>query len=162
MSQFFTVVQEEIYSILANSAPLNAIITGVYDSVPQYVGKNSVKFPYVTIGEDVFTDMSTDTELINLVSITIHTWSRHLGRSETKQIQGIIYDLLNRARIEHDYFKFININQVTAQSQVDSDGETRHGIQTFNLILEDRQVPENVLTYNGKFIAYNGNFLNYG
>lgn len=137
MSQFFTVVQQEIYSILTNSAPLNSVISGVYDSVPQSVSNNPTAFPYVTIGEDVFTDMSTDTELINLVSITIHTWSRHSGRSETKQIQGIIYDLLNRASIVSAGFKFININQVTAQSQIDSDGETRHGIQTFNLILEE-------------------------
>lgn len=137
MSQFFTVVQQEMYEILVNSAPLNALITGVYDSVPQSTSNNPIAFPYVTIGEDVFTDMSTDTELINLVSITIHTWSRHSGRSETKQIQGIIYDLLNRATITNIGFKFININQVTAQSQIDSDGETRHGIQTFNLILEE-------------------------
>ena len=132
MSEFFTVVQKEIYSILANSAELGAVTNGVFDSVPQ-----DTAYPYVTIGEDVFTDMSTDTELINLVSITIHTWSRFSGRLEIKKIQGVIYDLLNRAIISNNEFKFININQVTAQSQIDSDGETRHGIQTFNLILEE-------------------------
>lgn len=132
MSEFFTVVQKEIYSILANSAELGAVTNGVFDSVPQ-----DTAYPYVTIGEDVFTDMSTDTELINSVSITIHTWSRFSGRSEIKKIQGVIYDLLNRAIISNNEFKFININQVTAQSQIDSDGETRHGIQTFNLILEE-------------------------
>tara|TARA_R110002110_G_scaffold415850_1_gene657961 strand:+ start:7764 stop:8168 length:405 start_codon:yes stop_codon:yes gene_type:complete len=133
MSEFETVVQTEIYSILANDAGLNAVVTGVYDSVPQV----SSTFPYVTIGEDIFTDMSTDTELINLVSITIHVWSRHSGRSETKRIQGLIYGLLNRANITNASYKFININQVTSQTQMDSDGETRHGIQTFNLILEE-------------------------
>lgn len=140
MSQFFTVVQQEIYSILNNSTELNAVINGVYDSVPQSEGGEPIPFPYVTLGEDVYTDMSTDTELINLVSITIHVWSRYSGRSEIKQIQGIIYDLLNRARITNENYKFININQVTAQSQVDSDGETRHGIQTFNLILEELHI----------------------
>ena len=63
----------ELYNPIGDAIP-------VYDNVPQV----SSAFPYVTIGEDIFTDMSTDTELINLVSITVHTWSRHSGRSETK------------------------------------------------------------------------------
>lgn len=160
MSQFDTVVQQEIYKALTAtpnySLGLNFVLPEyyesgaavansadglmnipIYDSVPQANSSSYAAFPYVTIGEDIFTDMSTDTELIQLCSITIHTWSRYSGRSEIKRIQGYIYDLLNRRRIEHPEYRFININQVTSQSQMESDGETRHGIQTFNLIIEE-------------------------
>lgn len=135
MSQFETIVQQEIYEALTNA--IDGLDVPVYDSVPQVNSGSYTAFPYVTIGEDVITDMSTDTELINLVSITIHTWSRYSGKSEVKRIQGEIYSLLNRRRINNPDYKFININQVTSQSQLESDGETRHGIQTFNLIIEE-------------------------
>jgi hypothetical protein len=134
---FETEVQFVIYNLLKRSVKLASVTTGVYDNVPEYSGSEQIPFPYVTIGEDVFTDNSTDSELMNLVSITIHVWAGDAGRAQTKQIQGIIYDLLNRARITSMEFKFININQVSSQSQLDSDGKTRHGIQTFNLMIEE-------------------------
>lgn len=138
MTAFGTVVQTEIYQALTGNAALVSEVAGIYDEVPQPDSSgNYPDFPYVTIGEDVFTDMSTDSELMSLVSITIHTWSRFTGRSETKRIQSLIYDTLNRATIANDDYKFININEETSQSQLESDGETRHGIQTFKLIIEE-------------------------
>lgn len=138
MSTFELTVQSEIYDTLTASAPLMAAITAVYDDVPQAESSgNILNFPYVTIGEDVHTDISTDLELMQLVSITIHTWSRYAGRAETKTIQGLIYDALNRADISNLSYKFININQVSSESRLESDGFTRHGIQTFNLIIEE-------------------------
>ncbi len=138
MSNFETVVQTKIYETLTGNVPLMAAINAVYDDVPQAIsGGDSSAFPYVVIGEDVHTDTSTDLELSNLVSITIHTWSRYTGKAETKQIQGLIYSALNRVNILDTNYKFININQVSSESRLDSDGFTRHGIQTFNLMIEE-------------------------
>jgi len=138
MSNFETVVQTKIYETLTSNAPLMSAIKAVYDDVPQAVSAgDGTEFPYVVIGEDVHTDTSTDLELSNLVSITVHTWSRYTGRSQTKQIQGLIYDTLNRADILDANYKFINIHQVSSESRLDSDGFTRHGIQTFNLMIEE-------------------------
>lgn len=138
MSNFETVVQTKIYETLTGSAPLIAAIKAVYDDVPQAISSgDSSAFPYVAIGEDIHTDTSTDLELSNLVSITIHAWSRYTGRAETKQIQGLVYDALNRADILDTNYKFINIHQVSSESRLESDGFTRHGIQTFNLMIEE-------------------------
>jgi hypothetical protein len=160
MSKFETVVQTKIYERLVNtpsySLLLNFVLPSyfdqpdavavaangmlnipVYDDVPQGNAGDAAQFPYVTIGEDIHTDMSTDTELLNLVSITIHVWSRFSGRSEVKRIQGYIYDLLNRAEITDPDYKFVSITHVNSQSNLESDGETRHGVQTFNLIIEE-------------------------
>ena len=138
MTSFSTVVQQEIYQALAANASLVAETVGIFDDVPQPDDSGYYSdFPYVTIGEDVFSDMSTDSELMSLVSITIHTWSRYGGRKEIKRIQGLIYDTLNRATIVNQDYKFININEESAQSQMETDGKTRHGIQTFRLILEE-------------------------
>lgn len=138
MSNFETVVQTAIYNKLINDAPLMAVINAVYDDVPQANSSgNEAAFPYVTIGEDSHVDISTDLELMDQVSITIHTWSRFSGRSETKQIQGLISDSLNRANLVESGYKFINIARVGSESFLDSDGFTRHGVQTFNLLIEE-------------------------
>ena len=135
---FETVTQTAIYNKLVNDVALMAAVVNVSDNVLQGDDAgNDALFPYVTIGVDVHNDISTDTELMDQVSITIHVWSRHAGRSETKTIQGLIYDSLNRANLVQSGYKFININRVNSESQLDSDGFTRHGIQTFNLIIEE-------------------------
>ncbi len=138
MSAFETVVQTAIYEQLTGNIPLMLVVKDVYDDVPQPDNSgDSSEFPYITIGEDVHTTIDTDTELMNQVSITVHTWSRFSGRSETKQVQGLIYDSLHRANLVQSGYKFINIAQVNSESQLDSDGFTRHGIQTFNLLIEE-------------------------
>jgi len=130
---FELVVQQAIYEKLAAD-----LAYPIYDDVKQADDSgNGAEFPYITIGEDVHTTIDTDTELINQVSITIHTWSRFAGRSETKQIQGLIYGALHRANLSATGYNFINIAQVNSESQLDSDGFTRHGIQTFNLLIEE-------------------------
>jgi hypothetical protein len=138
MSNFETVVQTAVYNNLINNIPLMAVINAVYDDVPQAASSgDSLNFPYVSIGEDSHIATDTDLELMDQVSITIHSWSRFSGRSEIKQIQGLISDSLNRANLLESGYKFINIARVGSNSFLDSDGFTRHGVQTFNLIIEE-------------------------
>ena len=135
---FETVVQTAIYTKLTSDAALMAVVVSVSDAVLQGDDSgNDALFPYVTIGEDVHTDISTDAELMDQVSITIHVWARLAGKQQTKEIQGLIYDSLNRANLVQSGYKLININRVNSESQLDSDGFTRHGIQTFNLIIQE-------------------------
>jgi len=130
---FETVVQKAIYSKLATD-----LSYPVYDNVPQPDDSgNKDDFPYVTIGEDNHVTIDTDTELMNQVSITIHTWSRYRGRKEIKEMQGAIYESLHRANLSEPGYKFINIAQVDSVSFLDTDGLTRHGVQTFNLLIEE-------------------------
>lgn len=162
MSNFETVVQTAIYNKLINDTPLMAAIIAVYDDVPQADDSgNEAVFPYVTIGEDTHITTDTDLELSQQVSITIHTWSRFSGRSETKKIQGLIYDTLHRSDLAETGYKFINIAQVTSESFLDSDGFTRHGVQTFNLLIEELPILVSALSYNGDVFSYNGAFLTY-
>lgn len=133
MSSFELVVQKAIYDKLSAD-----LAVPVYDSVPQSIdsGKKS-DFPYISIGEDIHNTVDTDTELMNLVSITIHVWSRKEGRAETKQIQSEIYNSLHRANLVQAGYKFITITQENSTSFFDPDGHTRHGVQTFKLIIEE-------------------------
>lgn len=128
MAEFELVVQQAIYDKLTTD-----ISYTVYDDVPQ----DPSEFPYVTIGEDNHVFADTDTELMNQVSITIDTWSRYRGRKEIKQMQAAIYNSLHRANLVAAGYNFVTITQESSISFYDADGITRHGVQTFNLLIEE-------------------------
>ena len=123
---FETVLQQAIYTKVSTD-----IATPVYDDVPQ-----QADFPYVTIGEDSFTAWDTDSELGATSVLTVHTWSRTRGKKETKAIQGDIYDSLHRATLISAGYNFVTIDLISSESFLDADGLTRHGVQTFNAIIE--------------------------
>ena len=123
------VVQKAIYEHLTNDAN---VIYPVYDDVPQ-----GSAFPYITIGEDSFIYADTDTENYNQVAIVIHTWSRQTGRKEVKEMQDLVYNSLHRANLVQAGYNFVTITQETAESFYDADGITRHGVQSFNLLIEE-------------------------
>lgn len=129
---FETVVQTEIYQcLLADQALSAAISNRIYDSVPQ-----DATFPYVTIGEDIHSAWDTHYEVGSWVSITIHVWSRHKGKQETKSIQGLIYNALHRVSLSSPGFNFTAVDFDSSQSFLDADGLTRHGVSTFRVLVE--------------------------
>ena len=110
----------------------------VYDDVPQpNDGGNPSNFPYVTLGEDVLTFDDTDTINAMNASITVHVWSRHSGRKEVKEIQNEIYHYLHRADLVAVGYNFVTITQESATTMLDADGLTRHGVQTFKILIEE-------------------------
>lgn len=110
----------------------------VYDNAPQQAD-SSRGFPYVTIGEDTVNEWDTDGTLGADCTITVHTWSRYRGRKEVKDIQGQIYDALHRQESSLSFagYNFVGCDFVSSDSFLDSDGLTRHGVQTFRVILEE-------------------------
>lgn len=137
---FGVALQQAIYDQLTGDSTLMALVTGVYDDVPQAADSGaSSAFPYVTIGEDIHQDWSTDTSLGDDATITVHTWSRYRGRKQTKQIQGAIYDALTRVNLSVTGYTMVAIDYVDEQSFVDTDGLTRHGVSTFRVLLDEME-----------------------
>ncbi len=128
---FEVAIQTVIYQTLTAHAPLMAMIEGVFDDVEE-----SQNFPYVTIGESTHAENDTVAVFGDDSTITIHVWSRYEGRSETKRIQGAIYDALHRAKPTYTGYNIMGIDWVNSQSFIDTDGETRHGVQTFRILID--------------------------
>lgn len=130
-------LQTAIYDKLTNDSALMALITAVYDHVPQNAAsEDDSAFPYVVIGDDNVDAWDTDTETGFEFVITIHTWSRYRGRKETKQVQGAIYDALNRQSLTVTGFTVLDVLFLESESFLDADGITRHGISEFNIKME--------------------------
>jgi hypothetical protein len=126
-----TAVQSAVIAALKADAPLTALVSGVFDDVPQ-----GQTYPYVSVGEDVHNEWDTNTTIGSDCSITIHTWSQKRGRKETKAIQAAVYDVLHRAELTFSGYRIISVDFVNSQSFVDADGMTRHGVQTFRVLIE--------------------------
>ena len=140
ISADFAAGSYSLYSaaVEAGRAYLSDTLVGVYDNVPQPLdGGAASNFPYITIGEDDFTDWSTDTESGADVTVTIHSWSRYRGRKEIKAIQSAVYGVLHRATLSVNNWYFVSCDFLTSNTLVDPDGLTRHGIQTFRILLDE-------------------------
>ena len=123
---FDLITQKKIYEAL------NGVIScPVYDNAPQ-----GVSFPYVTIGEANLTDNDTDSSQSVYISYVIHTWSQADGRKETKTIMGEIYNALHLTKFSESGYSFTENYFLSSDSFVETDGKTRHGVQTFKLTME--------------------------
>lgn len=110
----------------------------VYDHVPQAADpSDDSAFPFVTVGEDTFTPFDTDNSIGFTVECTIHVWSRKRGRKETKEIQTEIYNSLHRAELTVTGYHCIGIDHIFADSAMEPDTITRHGVQRFTVLLDE-------------------------
>lgn len=125
-------LQTAVYSALTSDASLMNLVTAIYDDVPQ----GDAELPYVTIGDAQHNEWDTDTELGRQVTLTLHSWSQYAGRKEIKNIQGAIYDVLHRGSLSITGYTLVLCDFVSSETFLDSDGQTRHGVQVFNVLIE--------------------------
>lgn len=120
-------VQRAVIAALRASAPLMAVVTGVFDQAP-----DEQAFPYIEIQEIDGTDASTKTKDALDMRITFDIWSAKRGNLETWQIMGLIRDVLQRQRLaltDHEMITPFLEDFRTAFS--DEDPRYRHGVQRF-------------------------------
>lgn len=106
----------------------------VFDHVPQ-----NQSYPYVVIGEDTFVDWSRDDKNGFEATVNLHVWDRPKGTSGkrgkqvTKEIQGEIYDILQRSNFPIGDFGNPGMSFEYSDVFMDSDGITYHGVQRFRV-----------------------------
>lgn len=114
---------------------LDGVVTvPIYDHVPQ-----KANYPYVVIGEDNFNDWSTDDKNGFEATINLHVWDRPKGTSGgrgkavTKEIQGEIYDILQRSNFPIGDYGNPGMSFEYSDVFMDADGITYHGVQRFRV-----------------------------
>ena len=124
---FDLITQKKIYEALSG-----VISCPVYDNAPQ-----GASFPYVTIGEANLTDNDTDSTQKCLYFLRDpYVWSQADGRKEIKTIMGEIYSALHLTKFSESGYSFTENYFLSSDSFVETDGKTRHGVQTFKLTME--------------------------
>ncbi len=118
-------LQVAVFQRLANDGPLNNVIEGVYDYVPQDTPK-----PYVTIGEQTLTPFDTKTSLGDNITLVLHCWSDYKGKSEAYNIIDLMLQALSKAPLDIEgAFSLFHFQRESGTTVIqDIDGETYHGI----------------------------------
>jgi hypothetical protein len=110
-------------------------------SVPVYSMGNvpdTDKSQYCVIGDDTLIDWSTDGETGFEATVTLHSWDL---RSSTRGFSGVhvimqgIYNALNRQTMAVTGATVIGMDEEFAESVIESDGITAHGIQRYRILL---------------------------
>ena len=87
-------VQAAVYAALTGSAAMAAAFGGaprVFDRVPQdETGRITAAFPYVAIGEDQVTSEADACHDASSIFVTVHVWSREVGKVEAKTIMAAV------------------------------------------------------------------------
>lgn len=83
-------IQEAVYDVLSADATLAALITGVFDEVPE-----GTAYPYVVIGEALEQPDNAHDRFGRQTVETLHVWSDHRGFSDATSIASRVIALLD-------------------------------------------------------------------
>jgi hypothetical protein len=132
-------IQAALYTRLTTDPGVNALVANrVFDHVPQ----NSA-FPYLTIGDETWTDWSMAGVRGQSSTVSIHTWSRPAsdqprGRHEAKQIMEAVYEALHGKPMVLEGHRMVMIRQEYSETLPDTDNVTYHGIQRFRVLTHEQ------------------------
>ena len=125
-------LQKTLYDALTSDSGLSALVTGIFDDVPE-----GQEYPYVVVGEEAVANIATKTLDANQHTVTVHSYSRSRGRKEVKQIMEEIYRILHDASLTVTGASLINLQNELQTVLLETDGITRHGILRFRAVIFD-------------------------
>lgn len=124
-------LQTAVYAKLSGDATLTALITGVFDHVPEGTG-----YPYVVVGEAFATPRNSQDRKGRRTAENIHVWSDHLGYSELNAIADRIIELLDHQALTVSGHDIVLSNFEFQQTLDDPDPDVRHGVIRFGFTSE--------------------------
>lgn len=136
MSDPSLALQAAIVAALKGSADLTALLAErIYDRVPE-----AARFPYMSYGEDQVAEADADggTCLIEgfEVFVTLHVWSRAVGRAEAKRIGGAVRATLHNRALPVSGFALHEFEHISTDYFTDPDGLTTHGVCQFRALID--------------------------
>ena len=125
-------LQDAIFAALQGDANLMQVVEEIWDEPDE-----DAPFPYVSIGDSTVVDNGTKTENGTEHTLTLHTWSQAAGRSETKQIMGLVYAALHEKDLSLVGDRLINLRFEFGDDFRDPDGRTYRGVMRFRAVIEE-------------------------
>ncbi len=124
-------LQTAVLAALTGNAPHMALVTGVYDAIPQ-----NTAYPYESIGvlQENWADGFTDGFRTGMLQLDV--WSQFHGRAEAQDIQASQIALLNRQPLTLATLHLVYLRLDYADVLADPDGITWHGVTRYNWMVE--------------------------
>ena len=123
-------VQVAIYQRLTGDSALMALVSGVYDQVPENKAK-----PYVRIGDHLSTPDNDLTSYGREITVTIHVWTQARGNTSGQAIAARIGQLLDHQerQLLVEGHQVVSIRQEFDQALPDPDPQVRHHVLRFRI-----------------------------
>jgi hypothetical protein len=125
-------LQTAIYSRLSGDATLAAMVSGVYDHVPQ-----GQAFPYVRIGNVTEVPDNLFGKVGRAATVTISVFSQGQGYKEALTIAGRVQQLLDGASLSVTGYACVDVSFEWSATLTEGDGITRHVPMRFRCLLEE-------------------------
>ena len=132
MSLHSFALQERIYSTLNGDSTLGALITGIFDGVP-----DGQALPIVVIGEQTSNDNGSKTLDGRDYIFNVDVFSDYRGMKEIKNIQKEIYRLLHESSLSVSGASFVDCRCEFTTDILEDDCITRHGVMRFRAFVMD-------------------------
>lgn len=124
-------IQSALYRRLNTDTTLRAMITGVFDEVPE-----GQTYPYVVIGEAWETPRNSHDGFGREVVTTVHVWSRYRGFAEGLRIAERIVTLVDHQELPVTGHIVDSIRHEFIQTLRDPEPEIRHVAIRFRVTTE--------------------------
>ncbi|HEX6682431.1 MAG TPA: DUF3168 domain-containing protein [Candidatus Limnocylindrales bacterium] len=123
-------VQVALYERLTDDPSLSALVTGVFDQVPE-----GQPHPYVRIGDQLSIGDNDHSGYGRQITSTIHVWTRSRGNAEGQAIAARIAELLNEQERELDVdgHRVVSCRLEYDQALPDPDPQIRHHVVRFRI-----------------------------
>ena len=125
-------LQEALYSRLNEDSTLGALVTGVFDAVP-----DDTALPIAVIGPSTSTDDATKTLDARDYVFNVDVWSNYRGMKETKNIVKQVYSLLHDSALTVAGASMVNLRCEFTTELREDNGVTRHGVMRFRAFITD-------------------------
>lgn len=126
-------LQKAIHQALTSDAGVLSLLGGphVWDHVPR-----GATFPYVTIGATTDRDWSTGTERGDEHILTLHVWSKGVGRQEAESIAETLRRALHDRQLTLEACRLVNLRQEFSDTRRDVERELYHGVVRLRAVTE--------------------------
>ena len=124
-------VQAAMYGVLIGDATLGALISGVFDEVPEGTPR-----PYMVIGEALETPANSHDRFGRETVETLHVWSDHRGFSQVSEIAARVVALLDHQPLTIAGHHHVVTRYEFGQQLKDPDPSLRHTVLRFRVVTE--------------------------
>ena len=123
-------LQQAVYAKLTGHAPLMALVTGVYDEVPE-----PVAHPYVSLGSITETVDDAHNQRGLEAAVVLHVWSKYRGFKEAATILAALDAALDRQPLTVAGFTDVSVAHQAHTELRDPDPDIRHINVSYRVLL---------------------------
>lgn len=129
-------VQKAMYARMTADAPLGALVSGIYDEVPEKVPADK---PYVAFAEITEKDMSDHGHRAWEVLVVLNVWSAYRGFAKGAEVLSHLDRVLHRVPLEVEGWELISIARIADGVRRVNDPNIRQGQARFRVWVQEPQ-----------------------